>query len=370
MLIVAGACLLILLYTYAGYPVLITVLARLRPLRVTADPDYTPMVSVCTAVHNGMAYLDTKIESLLAMDWPVDKLEILIYSDGSTDGTVARVKEWSARDPRVRLVEGAVRAGKPTGLNLMRAAAVGEVLFMTDVRQKLNQQALRVLCARLADPRVGCVTGNLVLEGSAGSGAYWRYEKFIRQQEARFRSVVGMTGAIAVARKADVADLPPALILDDVWIPMRLRLQNRLILFAEEAHAYDVAFEDDREFGRKVRTLAGNFQLFAWMPALLSPLHNPSWLETVSHKLLRLVCPFALLALLASSMAAFFASPIIWICAAGAALLGGQMLFYAGAVAGARAGKLGSLARTFVVMNAAALVGCWRFLTGGQRVTW
>jgi biofilm PGA synthesis N-glycosyltransferase PgaC len=367
----AAAALAVLFYTYVGYPVLIAVLARLLPLRPRLDPAWTPMVSVCMTVYNGAPFIDRKLESLLALDWPHDKLEILIYSDGSEDDSDAKVQAWSARDPRVRLLRSERRLGKPTGLNTLHDAARGEVLFLTDVRQPLARVALRAMAERLADPKVGCVSGNLVLEGAAGSGAYWRYEKFIRQQEARFRSLVGVSGSITLIRKEDLGVLPADIVLDDMWIPMRLRLQGRRILFAAAAEAYDVAFEDDREFGRKVRTLAGNWQLFAVMPRQLSPLHNPSWFETVSHKLLRLLCPFAmgLLAVATWRMAQVLDNGPLER-AVGAALLGGQGLFYFGALVGPRGGKIGTLARTFVVMNAAAVVGLWRFLAGRQRITW
>lgn len=373
MLILAAFALAVLFYTYAGYPILIALLARLFPLRPTTDPTYTPAVSVCMTVYNGAGFVERKLESLLALDWPRDKLEILVYSDGSTDDTDARVTAFAARTPAVpiRLVRGEARAGKPSGLNRLRELARGEVLFLTDVRQPLAPGGLRAMVALLADPDVGCVSGNLVLEGAAGSGAYWRYEKWIRRNEARFRSLVGVSGSIAVVRKQDLGVLPRDIVLDDMWIPLRLRLHGKRILFAEAAEAYDVAFEDEREFARKVRTLAGNWQLFAVMPALLSPLHNPSWFETVSHKLLRLLCPFALVALAVAGWGAaaqIEEGPIAR--AIGAALLGGQGLFYFGALVGPRLGRLGSLARTFVVMNAAALLGLWRFLVGAQRITW
>src|SRR6185503_16153548 len=150
-------------------------------------------------------------------------------------------------------------------------------------------------------PRVACVSGNLVLRGAGGAGAYWRYENWIRDKEARFRGMVGVTGPIYAIRRADMAELPRGIILDDMWVPMRLRLAGRRIVFAREAVALDDAFADAREYGRKVRTLAGNYQLFALLPRLLVPFANPSWFETFSHKLLRLVCPWALLVLLAAS---------------------------------------------------------------------
>lgn len=370
MLVAAVACLGVLIYTYLGYPLLIAVLARLFPLRVSDDPSYTPRVSVIMAVYNGGAYLDGKLQSLVAQDWPPDRLEILVYSDGSTDDTAEIVRRWASRDGRIRLIEEPARAGKPTGLNRLREAASGEVLFITDVRQPISPGAIRAMVRRLARPDVGCVSGNLVLEGAAGSGAYWRYEKFVRKQEAEFRSIVGVSGSIVVLRKEDLPVLPPDLILDDVFIPMRLRMQGRLILFAEDAQAYDVAFEDEREFGRKVRTLAGNYQVFALLPGLLSPLSNPSWWETISHKLLRLFCPYVLVACLILTAAVLLTGPAPLEQQLALVLLAGQALFYALAVVGRRAGKLGSLARTFVVMNAAAAVGLWRFLTHGQRVTW
>ena len=368
-LVVAALALAVLVYTYAGYPVLLALLRRVRPLRPRRDPSWMPTVTVCVAAYNCEANLEAKLESLTALDYPAERLDIIVYSDGSTDRTDAIVAAWSVRDARVQLIRGPVRRGKPTALNRMAERARGEVLLLTDARQPVDPGALRAMLALLADPGVGCVTGNLRLEGAAGSGVYWRYENWIRRCEARFRSVVGMTGPLSAIRRADLAPLPSNLILDDVWIPMRLRLQGRRILFCEEALAFDKAFADEREFARKVRTLAGNYQLFALMPALLVPFVNPSWFETWSHKIMRLFCPWALaLLFLACALGMWFGG------ARGfsvlAVLLVGQVLFYAGALAGPRMGRLGTVARTFVVLNAAAVVGLWRFLAGAQKVTW
>jgi poly-beta-1,6-N-acetyl-D-glucosamine synthase len=367
MLGVAVFCVLVLGYTYLGYPMLIGLLARLRPRPAHLFPGWEPTVTVCVAAYNVALTLDAKIASLLAQQYPRDKLEVLVYSDGSTDGTDDVVTLWAERDPRVRLLRGARRQGKPTGLNRMREAARGEVLLITDARQPLAPGALRALLDVLGDPGVGCATGNLVLRGDAGSGIYWRYENWIRRQEARFRSVVGMTGPIAALRKSDLGLLPPDLILDDVWIPMRLRLRGRKVLFAEDAIAYDRAFDDDREFARKVRTLAGNYQIFARMPALLSPTANPSWFETISHKVMRLVCPWALVALFLVSAAGLAATDgaIGW-----QILFAGQIAFYGAAILGRRAGRIAGVARTFLVLHVAALVGLYRYLTGQQKVTW
>ncbi|WP_437279898.1 glycosyltransferase family 2 protein [Sorangium sp. So ce375] len=374
MVIASFLAVAVLVYTYFGYPIVIGILARLWPAQRKEDPDYVPTVTACIPVYNAASYLPAKVESLLALDYPKDKIEVLLYSDGSTDDTVLVARQLAERDPRVKVLVSEARRGKPIGVNAMLEVATGEVLLMTDIRQPLVPGALRALVRLLSDPNAGCVSGNLVLKGSAGSGAYWRYENWIRLQEGRFRSMVGVTGPIYAIRRADMGQLPEGVILDDMWVPMRLRLEGRSILFAPDAIAYDDAFGDEREFGRKVRTLAGNYQLFSLLPALLVPFRNPSWFEVFSHKLLRLVCPWALAALLSTSTVAWVDAQVSgdasWLLHAWRALVGGQVAFYLLAALGGAAGKLGALARTFVVLNAAAVVGLWRFLRGSQKVTW
>jgi cellulose synthase/poly-beta-1,6-N-acetylglucosamine synthase-like glycosyltransferase len=368
----AGAVVVLglLAYAYFGYPVVIAVLARLLPARrapASETPsDTLPTVSICLPVSEGAKYLPAKIESLLAQDYPADRIEILVYCDGCRDDSAAVAQKLAASPAaggRIRVVAEAKRMGKPTGLNVLSSIATGELLLLNDVRQPLSPNAVRDLADALADPAIGCATGELVLTGGAGSGVYWRYERWIRAQESRFRGVPGMTGAIAMVRRADLVLLPEDLILDDVWIPMRLALAGKRVVVVDGARAFDVAFEDDREFRRKARTLSGNFQLFAYLPALLSPFKNPIWFETFSHKVLRLAAPWLMLALFMLSIGAA-AGGDLWT----GALLYGQIGFYLAAAVGRRAGPIGGLARTFVVLNAAAAVGLVRFLRG--RVTW
>ena len=149
---------------------------------------------------------------------------------------------------------------------------------------------------------------------------------------------------------------------------MRLRLEGKRVVFAPGAIAYDEAFQDGKEFSRKARTLAGNYQLLRMLPQLLVPFRNPSWFELVSHKVCRLLCPWAMLLLVMSSMSLLLSSSDWKVLAI--FLVAGQLGFYVLAILGSRFGKLGSIARTFVVMNAAALVGFWRFLSQSQKVTW
>lgn len=367
----AVTLLLLLLYTYAGYPLLVALWARLVPRGHAGHADFEPTVSVCMAVHNGAEYVSRKLKSLQQLNYPENKLEILVYSDGSTDATEPLLRELAASEPRLRLVTSSQRLGKPAGLNRLRAEASGEVLLMTDVRQTIAPQALRALLVPLADPEIGCVSGSLVLTGGTGAGAYWRYEQFIRSSEARLGSMLGVSGSLYALRREDLRELPTDLLLDDMFVPFELIRRRKRVVLSLEAEAYDEACADDREFSRKVRTLAGNYQLFTKLPWLLVPGSNPLWFQLVSHKLLRLLCPWALLGLLAASVLLSvepgLSSSESW---AWRGLLAAQLLLYALAACGPRAGRVGSLARSFVVLNAAVLVGLWRFLRGSQTVTW
>jgi cellulose synthase/poly-beta-1,6-N-acetylglucosamine synthase-like glycosyltransferase len=360
-------------YTYVGYPLLVGLFARFLARPIRASRDYEPTVSACLAVSNGATFLAAKLDSLLALDYPQDKFEILVCSDGSGDQSASIVRQYAERDPRIRLLEHPTRLGKPSAVNHLAAAATGEVLLMTDVRQPLSPNALRALVAPLADESVGCVSGNLVLSGWSGPGVYWRYERYIRDAEGQLGRMVGVTGALYAVRRSDLPELPEDVILDDMFVPLSVALRGKKVVFSGTALAFDEAFEDDREFGRKVRTLAGNYQLVSKLPMLLVPGLNRSWIEIVSHKLMRLVCPWALVALfLISAKLALLpsagCSPLevgFW-----RALALAQLVFYALAATGAATGRLGSVARTFVVLNAAAVVGLWRFIRGRQAVTW
>jgi biofilm PGA synthesis N-glycosyltransferase PgaC len=363
---------IVVAYTYAGYPLVIAAWARLAPRPVLGRDDYEPTVSVCFAVHNGDAHLAQKVLNLQSLDYPANKLQVLAFSDGSTDQTERILEELGATDPRIQILSSQRRLGKPAALNQLLRLATGEVLLLCDVRQVIGRNALKALVLALSDPSVGCVSGRLVLSGETGAGMYWRYEDLIRSSEGRLGSMVGVSGSIYAIRRADMPILPSDVLLDDMFVPLSVALAGgKRIVLAEAAEAHDSACDDEREFVRKVRTLAGNYQLIAMMPWLLVPGMNPVWFQMVSHKILRLVCPWALLILFCTSGSLAFhnsSAPVadaLW-----RTLFFAQCALYVMALLGAGAGRLGALARTFVVLNAAAVVGLFRFVRGSQTVTW
>ncbi len=333
----------VIAYVYAGYPLVLRVWARLggRPLQIDPAADAVPGVSIVVAAHNEAPRLGARLDNLLALDYPEDRRQILVVSDGSTDGTIELLRRYQ---PLVEWVE-VPRGGKAAGLNAARAHARFDLVVFADARQTFASDALRALVAPFRDPAVGGVTGELLLDcesalfsnqrtrgdrrrpvaqdrdgrtdrrsrvdrrsGSStigdGVGAYWRYEKELRRLESRVGSTLGATGAIYAVRRALWTPLPAGTILDDVLIPMRIVLAGFRVVFAEGARAFDRAAVDaDAESRRKVRTLAGNYQILWLEPALLLPWRNPVWIQYLSHKLGRLIVPYALLALFAASVA-------------------------------------------------------------------
>ena len=343
----------VVFYVLLGYPLLLAVLARSFPKPVRRGP-YRPRLSVILAVHNGAPFLAAKLDSLLQTDYPPEKLEILVLSDGSTDAT-ERIAE-SYRDRGVTLLR-MPRGGKAAALNAGVARATGEVLVFTDVRQKVNSASLSSLTECLADPDVGVVSGELVMnssgpEGKKDVGLYWRYELWIRKQLSRTGSMEGATGALYAMRRELAVPLPPGTLLDDMYLPLAALFRGYRIVLEERALAYDSSAELQAEFFRKVRTLAGNYQVLGAFPALLWP-GNPIWIHFLSHKLGRLALPFALLAVAgASPFLPFPWAPI---------LLGAQGLFYTLAAidplipSGYGLKRITSLCRTFCVLMLAAL---------------
>jgi biofilm PGA synthesis N-glycosyltransferase PgaC len=363
-------------YAYAGYPAILWVLSRLRPASAVAKAPIQPDVSLVIVARNEEARIRAKLADCLSQDYPTDRLEILVVSDGSTDATESIVAAHSDRG--VRLVVVPEARGKPNALNEAVARAGGEVLVLCDARQRLAPTAVRELVANLADPEVGAVSGELHIRppdqpgASEGVGAYWRYEKVLRKLESRTGSVVGVTGAIYATRRELFPRLDPSTILDDVAVPMWIALTGKRVVFEPRAQAFDESpGSAEKEYRRKVRTLAGNFQLVALQPTLLNPWRNPLFLRFVSHKLARLAVPWCMLVTLLAS-GALAASGSAMYAAAFAAQLG----FYGASALGLVAERWGvrhpllSIPSGLLVLNVAAGAALFAFLFGTQKVTW
>ncbi len=365
---------LLLVYTYVGYPALLWGWTALRSRR-PGPRGGEPTVSVVIVAHNEAERIEERLENLLSLDYPRDRLEILLASDGSTDGTPGRARGFEQAGVTVIAFE--TRRGKVAVLNDVIPKAQGEIVVLADARQRFEPEAIRALATPLADPQVGAVSGELILTASPGRtavgegvGFYWRYEKFIRWNESRVDSTVGATGAIYAIRRELFERIPQDAILDDVLIPMRIVRRGYRVLFEPAARAYDqVVARAGQEFTRKVRTISGNFQLFARERWLLNPCQNRLWLQTLSHKALRLLGP--LLFFVAFGTNLMLAGGRVY-----RAMLLAQVLFYAAALCGcafrnART-KLPLLTVPYTVclLNWATIIGFCRFVSGRQPVTW
>lgn len=363
--------LFVVLYTYAGYPVWLWLRACWRPHPPTRA-EFLPSVSVVMVVRNEEKVLREKLSNLLRLDYPAQNLEFVVISDGSTDGTDVILSEFAA-EARLRWAAKPVASGKASGLNDAIQAAHGEIVVFTDARQRIESEAVRRLMENFADSAVGCVSGELMLgnpeagETARGMGLYWRVEKRIRELESTSGSVMGATGAFYAARRELLPPLPSELILDDVYIPLSVLRQARRVLFDPRARAWDVPdLGAGREFARKVRTLGGNYQLVQLAPWLLTS-ENPARFEFVSHKLMRLVSPFALAAVLLASAA--LSHPIYRLALVSQLFLYGLSLMAISSLALGPLTRLADAASTFVILNAAALVAFAKFVAG-RKVVW
>jgi biofilm PGA synthesis N-glycosyltransferase PgaC len=367
----------LIIYVYAGYPAMLYCGSWIADrgldwgfLNPRSNPQSNPQsairnpqcgVSIVIAARNEASRLPARLDNLLSLDYPAAQRQIIVVSDGSTDDTLGVL----ARYRRLVDVLAVPPGGKALALNAGVAQARFDIIVFADARQVFAPDALRELVAPFADSGVGAVTGELRLDAESpcrrsdrdrrfldrraggraaasdrreeerrltrrstiadGVGLYWKYEKQMRRLESRIGSTLGATGAIYAVRRALYQPLPADTILDDVLTPMRVVLAGYRVVFNDRAGAFDRAAADaDAETRRKIRTLAGNYQILALEPALLLPWRNPVWVQYVSHKLGRLAVPYAILASFFSSLAL----------AGSSTEPGAGRVFYAAALAG------------------------------------
>ncbi len=352
-------------YTVAGYPLILGWLARRFAKPV--DKRFVPRtVTFVIAVHNGANFLADKLRSILALDYPRELMDIIVVSDASTDATDDIAREFSSEG--VKLIR-APRGGKPAALNIAVPQSPGEILILTDVRQTLERESLQHMIACFGDPTVGVVSGDLVVRTGSieetNVGLYWRYERWIRKQLGRVDSMMGATGPFYAIRRELFRPMPKDLLLDDMYVPLGAFFQGYRLIVEEQARAFDYPTGVETEFRRKVRTLAGNYQLLRYFPQLLGP-RNRMWFHYVSYKLARLLLPWAVLALMFVS----FGLPQPWKTIA----LAGQALFYTLALTDLLAGpgtawkRISSPARTVVSMLAATACAIAIFFVPAQKL--
>jgi cellulose synthase/poly-beta-1,6-N-acetylglucosamine synthase-like glycosyltransferase len=293
------------LYIMVVYPLALAWFAGRPAPAVAKDPDFRATVSILLAVRNGAAFVRRKLECLLALEYPRELVQILVVSDGSTDATDEIVGSFADRG--VRLVR-APRGGKAAALNRALELATGEILFFTDVRQWIEAPSLAHLVANFADPSVGAATGELrILDPDrAGEQAdmelYWRYELWARRQHSRIDSIFSVTGCIYALRRSLAAPLRPDTLTDDASFSLRAFFLGYRVVFDPQAVATDYPTAEGGEFRRKLRTLAGLWQLHLRNPRLFTAANRMRF-HFLSYKFGRLLLPWAVLLIWGATLA-------------------------------------------------------------------
>ena len=360
-----------ILYAYLGYPMVIYVLSRLfgkTPLAGTVGDDPLPRVGLLIAAHNEAAVIDQRIQNALALEYPPDRLEVVIASDGSDDATCEICRNYAGK---VRLFDFPQRRGKAATLNAAVAQIDADIIVCSDANTLMDAAALRHLSRWFADENVGAVCGRLVLTdpqtGRNADSLYWQYETFLKTCEGRLGGLLGANGAIYAIRRNLFIPLPPETLVDDFVAPLLAKMQSGCrIVYDPQATACEESAPDlAGEYHRRARIGTGGFQALGILWPLLAPTHGWTAFTFWSHKVLRWCCPFFMLAtLLASALLAMH--PLY------RGMLFVQILFYAlcglGAIKGAT--RLLRLCTMFAGMNLALLMGFIRWAGHNQTGIW
>ena len=365
-----------IVYAYIAYPVIIFLCARgfgrqsIPPHLAEED---LPTVSVLIAAYNEEAVIQDRIRNALALNYPAGKLEIVIASDGSSDDTNAIVQRFATRG--VQLLDYPKRRGKASVLNSSVPAMQGEIVILSDANTDFDSSAVRNLVQWFTNPAIGAACGRLVLtdpvSGRNVDSLYWRYETFIKKSEGKLGALLGANGAIYAIRRKLYTAIPPETLIDDFVIPLLAKIRTRCkIVYDPNAIAREETPPDvGSEFHRRSRIGAGGFQSIGFLWRLLNPLRGWIAFTFFSHKILRWIGPFLLIAIL-------FFSALLCSIPAYRLILASQLAFY---LSSFLASKLPPrfkllrplrLATMFTGMNCALLVGFWRWIRGSQKAAW
>jgi cellulose synthase/poly-beta-1,6-N-acetylglucosamine synthase-like glycosyltransferase len=370
------ACVALILYAYAVYPALIWWLSR-RFGRASgpppADPESWPGVTLLIAAYNEEAVIEDRIRNALAMDYPRDRLEVLIGLDGCSDRTAEIVQRFTDRG--VRLLDYPQRRGKAAVLNAAMAEIKSPLVLMSDANTEIDPQAPRRLARWFQDPHVGVAVGRLILtdarSGRNADGLYWKYETFLKQCEGRVGALLGANGAIYAIRRDLYVPIPDDTVIDDFVIPLLAQFRWGCTL----VYDYDAVAQEETpadvssEFHRRARIGAGGFQSIALLWRLLDPRRGWMAFAFLSHKVLRWLCPFFLIGLLATNLLLLDHPFFRWALVAQVTGYGLSLLAVL-APPRLRLPKPIRLMMMFTNMNAALLVGFVRWMSKRQHAAW
>lgn len=360
-------------YTYVGYPILLGILARIKP-RPVVTSDITPAVSVIVTAYNEEKCIASTIAGLLGQDYPRTQMEIIVASDGSTDATDAIVREHESVGVQLLRVEG--RQGKSAAQNSAVEVSRGEIVVFTDATTELETKAIRRLVRSFADPSVACVGGKLTYlsKGGSATGAehssYWKYERSLKAMESAINSLIGVSGCFYAVRKSLYAMIPPKLISDFTIALVTYEMGYRVV-YEESAHSFEETLENaEREMSWRVRVAVRTYAALWAKRHLLNPWrHGLFAFQLISHKVLRYAVPAFLVAMIIANIA-LLDRP----------LYQASFLLQFGVYLSALAGYLlqrrglcrGFLGKPyyFALANLAAVIALLRFLRGEHMITW
>jgi cellulose synthase/poly-beta-1,6-N-acetylglucosamine synthase-like glycosyltransferase len=361
----------LIVWTYFGYFVVLAILSRLRPQEIIRQDNF-PNISFIVTAYNEERRIKSKIENTLALSYPLDKIEIIMVSDGSTDKTNEIISSYATKG--ITLLVLPTRHGKHFGQHEAVKIAKGDIIVFTDATTFLNEDALEKIVRGFADPRIGCISGQDFVETekseSAGEGFYIRYEMKLRALESVTANLVGVSGCFFALRKC-LCDTWYADLSSDFYLPILAHIRGYRVVLETEAICHYAALSDpEKEFHRKVRTIVNGLAVLYRLKHILNPLRYGVFsLQMLSHKLIRWLVPFLLILMF------FLNIPLIGHSRFYSLLFMIQSAFYLLAAfayifKSLRNINIFKIPLFFITVNYSILVAWSRFVLGRRFVTW
>lgn len=359
------------LYAVVGYPLGVVALSRLVR-RDVAKTDITPDVTVVIAAYNESRHIVATLVNKLEQDYPTDRLRVVVVSDESDDGTDEAVRQLG--DTRVRLMRQTPRQGKTAAINLAMGEITSDIVVFSDANSVYAPDTIRRLVGNFADPEVGYVTGRMVYRGAdssavaEGCSTFMRFENWLRHEETKLGSVVGVDGGVDAVRRP-LYESMRADQLPDFVLPLSVRGKGYRVVYEPLAYLVEDALdESDAEFRMRVRVSLRALWTLSELRHMLNPFRYGlfSW-QLLSHKLLRYTVFLPMIALIPANAALL---PAGWFYQLAFAV---QVLFYGMALSGALArspGSMRGLPWYFLLVNVAAGQALWKFMRGEKQIIW